>query len=332
MIEEIVIPNPFQKSSALVWVSSEAALSMAMGSILSARRSLQKSGSTSAQDIQLALVLTEHLKRVESHDLLSQFTRDEVFPLLSHKVPEILSGIDENFYSLGVLTKLKLPGLLRGYEKAVYLDADVEVLGEISKLIELDIGEHWLGAAEETTMRKYVRTKAPAPRFTGANDAAQYVHQKLGILEEWYFNTGVLVLRPQKAEALVFTESAMELAGQNQYWFADQCIFSMMLKGHFFRLSPTWNFQIGDHWPKRKNPDQQILHYSGVFRPWRIFLLPNSLQYPKDVYKLANLLSSRPLGSANWLGKLLLTCAVLIYRSLPMKLAHFIRRHSNMQR
>jgi len=81
--------------------------------------------------------------------------------------------------------RLLIPEILYQFEKVIYLDSDIIVLGDINKLFEMELGNKALGAVHEM------------------NKKAMYVSlmwgikpcRELGIpLKSHYFNAGVLLL------------------------------------------------------------------------------------------------------------------------------------------
>ncbi|MHC5729689.1 MAG: glycosyltransferase family 8 protein, partial [Nostoc sp.] len=181
--------------------------------------------------------------------------------------------------------RLLIPQLLpKQFHKAIYIDSDVIVQGNIEGLWNIDIGEYYLLAAQDLG----------APYVSSPRGLINY--QELGISpESKYFNSGVLVMNLKKwREDQIFEKVIEYLTINKQYvrWH-DQDALNAILAGKWGELEPGWNqmpylFQYSS-WQDSpftedvfnqliNNPD--IIHFSSRDKPWQ-----NSCKHPyKDLF------------------------------------------------
>ncbi|HYX13518.1 MAG TPA: glycosyltransferase family 8 protein [Nostoc sp.] len=181
--------------------------------------------------------------------------------------------------------RLLIPQLLpKQFNKAIYIDSDVIVQGNIEELWNIDIGEYYLLAAQDMG----------APYVSSPKGLINY--QYLGISpESKYFNSGVLVMNLKKwREDKIFEKIIEYLTRNKQYvrWY-DQDGMNAILAGKWGELEPRWNqmpflFEYSS-WQDSpftedvfnqliKNPD--VIHFATRDKPWH-----NSCKHPdKDLF------------------------------------------------
>ena len=101
---------------------------------------------------------------------------------ISKDVKKINSRL-KNVYHFSIVTyyRLFIASLFPQYDKIVYIDCDLVVLGDISELYCVDLGENILAAAPE----QFVRS---------TNEFRRYAEIALGVDPDKYVNAGVLVI------------------------------------------------------------------------------------------------------------------------------------------
>ena len=122
--------------------------------------------------------------------------------------------------------------LASGYRKLIYLDADIEVRGDISALFALDLEGHAFAAVPDSLIdsdaRATVRSYRAAARPRG---------------RDRYANSGVLVIDPERWTQQGLTERVIRYLGDHLddcYW-VDQDALNAVVRGDFQKLSPVWN-------------------------------------------------------------------------------------------
>jgi lipopolysaccharide biosynthesis glycosyltransferase len=138
-------------------------------------------------------------------------------------------------------------------DKAVYLDADVVVTGNLEELWNIGMGENVLLAAHDRKIR-FLREDCPWP----------LPHQEG---EAPYFNTGVMVVNLRRWREEAVGPRAMALAaeaGDRCQWY-DQTVINHLLRGQIGRLSDSWN------WQREEIPEEPpigAIHFTTGKKPW----------------------------------------------------------------
>lgn len=159
--------------------------------------------------------------------------------------------------------RLFLPDLIPGtIEKVLYLDSDVLVLGDISRLWQLDV-EHFYVLA---TPDDFIPDMAAADHLIGCPAVPEEENVE-------YFNAGVLVVNLAQWRQDGF--SAKMWAHLRQYHqfmqYMDQDALNLAAAGRWGRLSGVWN-QCVPTWERdnvvKPDPDG-IIHFTGPNKPWQ---------------------------------------------------------------
>jgi lipopolysaccharide biosynthesis glycosyltransferase len=157
---------------------------------------------------------------------------------------------DAAYYRIFMATQLVAAGETG---RALYLDSDVVVGGGIDRLLRLDLAGQPIG----------VRRELPLPEILAAA-------HKLGIPEDVYFNSGVLLIdleHPDLADALA---RSMDFAIHKPelLTFVDQCALNVGFLGRTAALPPEANFFLrqDDVWAADWEPT--VLHFLARPKPW----------------------------------------------------------------
>lgn len=125
------------------------------------------------------------------------------------------------------------------YRRILYLDCDMFIEGgDINRLLEVDIGQHPIGAALD------------APYFFRADFRAdEYRHAGLSAMP--YCNTGLQLIdtrayREQDVERRSFDVCKNLPHAITQ---SDQSMTNLALRGKFAQLAPAWNWQLNGMYP-----------------------------------------------------------------------------------
>ena len=116
----------------------------------------------------------------------------------------------KNVYHFSIATyyRLFIASLFPQYDKIIYLDCDLVVLGDISKLYETPLGENILGACPE----EYVQNTAEFRR---------YAEVALGVNPDRYVNAGVLVINLTEYRKMRIEEQFVELITKHDFDLLD---------------------------------------------------------------------------------------------------------------
>ncbi|MCX5569683.1 glycosyltransferase family 8 protein [Kaistia nematophila] len=191
---------------------------------------------------------------------------------LGRYVPEGLENTGAAWARMS-FTRMFAPMVFAGtYDRALYLDADVSVLGPVSPLFEMDMRGLPLAAGEGM-----MDEGASQHGF----DVGLY-KKRLGITDGRTFNSGLLLMDVEKWNALdhramlqSYAAFKRESAGPGIGMSGDQDYLNFSLKGAWNCLSPRWNFQTFLLRLELESLiDPAIVHYVGPRRPWDARLFP----------------------------------------------------------
>lgn len=160
-----------------------------------------------------------------------------------------------DYYSKATYYRFFISSLFPQYNKALYLDCDIIVLGDISQLYNNELGNNYAGAIHEEVM-------AEVKVF------GDYVEQALGIECGKYFNAGILLMNLEQFRKQDIENKFVDLLGK--YKFAvtqDQDYLNVICKGNMAYFDLGWN----------KTPipgvafdesSLKIIHYKIAWKPW----------------------------------------------------------------
>ncbi len=159
------------------------------------------------------------------------------------------------FSSLTIYFRLFIPELFPQYDKAIYLDADLVVPGDISRLYHEPLGGKLLGAVADYSIQKI------APFM-------QYIDQYVGVDHRNYVNSGVLLLDCKRLRE-------ENLSGRFLDWVRkygletvapDQDYLNALCWNGIHYLDPAWNAMPSDCLTNLDDP--QIVHFNLASKPW----------------------------------------------------------------
>lgn len=162
--------------------------------------------------------------------------------------------------------RISLPDLLedKHYEKVLYIDSDVLVLDDVSKLYETDIGDKVVGAV--------------------IDPGQAVVHPRLGIeTEDYYFNSGLLLMNLTNWRKAKITEKTLTFLEEqtDKIIYHDQDALNGTLYEKWYALHPKWNAQTSLVFERHQPPNDyyaktykeavnqpSIVHFTGHDKPW----------------------------------------------------------------
>ena len=103
-----------------------------------------------------------------------------------------------DYYTLTTYYRLILPKTFWTIDKALYLDCDILVRGDISKLYEYDLGDNLVGAVPDASVQIF-------------EEFITYVEKALGIPHDHYFNAGILSMNLKAMREMHFEKKVEDL-------------------------------------------------------------------------------------------------------------------------
>ncbi|GIG02971.1 glycosyltransferase family 8 protein [Catellatospora citrea] len=176
-----------------------------------------------------------------------------------------LPVVDEEwlaYVSTGMYLRLLLPDLIGDQaRRLLYLDADVQVCGDLTPLWEVDLGDAPLAAVRDAFTATFA-THGGVPGAGAEHDP-----------DAPYFNSGVLLMNlPVWRRERVSARCLAYLADHaDRLRFPDQDALNLVAYGTWLRLPHRWNNMrsfLLEQQPRPADPDVRIMHFAGPRKPW----------------------------------------------------------------
>lgn len=182
------------------------------------------------------------------------FTID--FVDISEAVADIKSRF-KNVYHFSIVTyyRLFIASLFPQYDKIIYLDCDLIVLGDISEMYHMEMGDNILGGAPE----RFVQTTA---------EFREYAKVAVGVDPDGYINAGVLLMNLRAFRDNKIEEKFVDLITNFDFDLLDpdQAYLNYLCYGKILPLKNGWNKEpIAEACEGKKN----IVHYALYKKPWQ---------------------------------------------------------------
>ena len=175
---------------------------------------------------------------------------------ISEEVESIKARL-KDVYHFSVVTyyRLFIASLFPQYDKVIYLDCDLVVLGDVSELYRVDLGDNILGAAPE----QFVQNTAEFRRY--AADA-------LGVDPDGYVNAGVLLMNLEAFRKNRIEEQFIRLITEHDFDLLDpdQAYLNYLCRDKIHVLPNGWN---KEPMPLACEGKKNIVHYALYKKPWQ---------------------------------------------------------------
>ncbi len=160
-----------------------------------------------------------------------------------------------DYYTKTTYYRLFIAEKFPQYKKAIYIDSDTVVLGDISGLYSYELGDNYVGAAHEQAMVQ-------------ENAYGTYVEKVLGIDRNRFFNAGVLLINCEEFRRQKILEQFGELLHMYDFVVTqDEDYLNLLCKDKVLWLPQQWNMEL---FGEIKEPEGsfKIIHYIMVSKPW----------------------------------------------------------------
>ena len=184
---------------------------------------------------------------------------DEHFKILFVDVSERLAKIADclrlrDYYTSAIYYRLFIVGMFPEYDKAVYLDCDTVVLGDVSELYFTDLKRNLIGAVADGVV-------SAVPVF------CEYTQKALGIEGGKYFNSGVIVMNLKYFRKENFYQAFYDILSSYEFRVApDQDCLNLLCKNKVHYFHDGWN-----RMPQAVNVSSapiKLVHYNLAQKPW----------------------------------------------------------------
>ena len=185
---------------------------------------------------------------------------NENFRIEFNDVTEQLEAIYErlpirDYYSKTTYYRLFIAEMFPDYSKAIYIDSDTIVQGDISKLYNIDIKDSYVGACHEQAMVQ-------------VDVYGTYVEKVIGISRHNFFNAGMILINcDQFRDRRVLDQFVSYLHVYDFVVTQDEDYLNLICKDHVCWLDQRWNTEIFGNIPYPIE-EANILHYIMTSKPW----------------------------------------------------------------
>lgn len=160
-----------------------------------------------------------------------------------------------DYFTLTIYFRLFIPVMFPQYDKGIYIDSDVVLLGDLAELFDIDTGDNLIGACSD-------RSVVDVPQL------ANYMENAVGVDKYEYINSGVLLMNLKKLREVQLDVRFLELL--NTYHFdciaPDQDYINAMCNGKIHYLDECWDAMPNDQKPPLENA--KLIHYNLFSKPW----------------------------------------------------------------
>lgn len=187
---------------------------------------------------------------------------DEDFEVVCSKMPQSLDEISDwqgnwlraDYFTLTIFFRIFLPELFKQYDKAIYLDSDTIVSGNIADLYETDLQGNVMGVVNDYSI-------------AGIPPLVDYVENSVGVDHNKYFNSGILLMDFDKLRKEQLSSRFLDLLGRQNYdtIAPDQDYLNFLCKDQVLQLDRVWD-TMPCELPEFENP--QVIHYNLFDKPW----------------------------------------------------------------
>lgn len=173
------------------------------------------------------------------------------------EIASIKSNMDatlRDYYTTSIFYRIFIARLFKQYDRAIYLDCDICVVDDISKMFFSEIGENILGVVTDGIVEN-------------VKELQPYVENAVGVDANKYFNSGVLLINLKKYREENIEQKFIDL--MVKYNFAtiapDQDYLNVLCKNKVFYLEEGW-----DKMSLNENLDGELhlVHYNMFKKPW----------------------------------------------------------------
>lgn len=185
---------------------------------------------------------------------------DEKFAITFDDVTAYLKDIGgrlhvRDYYSKTTYYRLFISEMFPELDKALYIDSDTIVLGDIAELYNHDLGDCYVGACNEQAM---VQTEC----------YGNYVEKCVGISRYQFFNAGMILINCRQFREKKVLEQFSALLQEYKFIVTqDEDYLNVICKDKVLWIENNWNVEMFGK-IQYKPEDFKLIHYIMVSKPW----------------------------------------------------------------
>ncbi|MDO4742325.1 MAG: glycosyltransferase family 8 protein [Candidatus Saccharibacteria bacterium] len=169
-------------------------------------------------------------------------------------------GAGDFFSSAVYYYRFFIPRLFPMYEKAVYIDSDTVLLGDIGELFDKEMNE------EEVILAMVDPKVSVMPEFRS------YVDNAVGVPHEEYVNDGVMLMDLKKMRKIHYLTRLVSIIDKYDADLVapDQDYANVILRGRIGHFGSEWNAEPREDLPK----ETKLVHFNLFNKPWHYKNVP----------------------------------------------------------
>ncbi len=188
--------------------------------------------------------------------------RGGCFEIEFNDVTKYLTSIEDklpirDYYTKTTYFRMFIAEMFPEYEKAIYIDGDTVVKGDISRLYDIDLTDRLVGACHEQAMVQ-------------VDVYGTYAERVVGISRHNFFNAGMILINAALWRKKGVLNKFLTLLGEYNFVVTqDEDYLNVICKDHVFWLDQRWNTAVtADFKYPYADEDAYIIHYIMVNKPW----------------------------------------------------------------
>ena len=167
----------------------------------------------------------------------------------------IENRLRSDYFTMTIYFRIFIPDMYPEYDKAIYIDSDIIVPGDISELYDTDMHDNLIGVVTDGSVND-------------VPELQRYMTESLGLKLGDYFNSGMLLMNMKELRNVHLAEHFLYLL--NKYHFdcvaPDQDYLNSMCYGKIEYLDSCWDAMPNRNKPEIESP--KIIHYNLFDKPW----------------------------------------------------------------
>ena len=196
----------------------------------------------------------------ENKQKIDKYQRDNVnieFVNLNYYIERVKDKLyTRDYYTQTTYFRLFIPDLYPQYSKALYLDCDITIIGDVAELYHTDIGNNLVAGIPDGAVQTIDVFKEYVEKVVGVRDYNNY------------FNAGILLMNLGELRNYKFQEKFLYLLENEKFKVAqDQDYLNRLCKGRVKIVNKEWNAmpmpELGI-----SAEDVKIVHYNLNAKPW----------------------------------------------------------------
>ncbi|MBR3324291.1 glycosyltransferase family 8 protein [Candidatus Saccharibacteria bacterium] len=168
-------------------------------------------------------------------------------------------GMGDFFSKAVYFYRFFIPLLFPRYEKAVYIDSDTILRGDIGELFDMELGENVVMAMVD-------------PKVETIKEFRDYVEKALGVPHKEYVNDGVMLMDLRKMRKCKYLSSMVEMIKKYDADLVapDQDYLNVILRGQIGHFGSEWNAEPTAEFDKKV----KLVHFNLFNKPWHYKNVP----------------------------------------------------------